>query len=97
MKRILFILVCLFFPKKNFYFFVNFSVESSQILQRNVAFEIPALKKQIGKCQQIREECHTRQAESDKNIHEIEKQYALICQLKYNLFIIYYFYFLFYL
>ncbi|CAF0975254.1 unnamed protein product [Rotaria magnacalcarata] len=54
-------------------------VECAQILQRNVAFEIPALKKTIGKCQQIREECHTRHAELDKNIHEIEKQYAQLC------------------
>ncbi len=54
-------------------------VESSQILQRNVAFEIPALKKQINKCQLIREECHTRHAELDKNIHEIQKQYGQLC------------------
>lgn len=54
-------------------------VECAQILQRNVAFEIPALKKNIGKCQQIREECHTRHAELEKNIHEIEKQYAQLC------------------
>ncbi|CAF3801218.1 unnamed protein product [Adineta steineri] len=54
-------------------------VESGQILQRNVAFEIPALKKHIGKCQQIRDECHTRHAELDKTIHEIEKQYAQLC------------------
>ncbi|UJR34301.1 hypothetical protein I4U23_021704 [Adineta vaga] len=55
-------------------------VESSQILQRNVAFEIPALKKQINKCQQIRDECHSRHAELDKTIHEIDKQYLQLCQ-----------------
>ncbi|CAF0803382.1 unnamed protein product [Rotaria sordida] len=54
-------------------------VECAQILQRNVAFEIPALKKNIGKCQQIREECNTRHTELEKNIHEIEKQYAQLC------------------
>jgi hypothetical protein len=37
------------------------------------------LKKQIGKCQQIREECHTRHGELDKNVHEIEKQYTQLC------------------
>ena len=51
-------------------------VESAQILQRNVNFEIPALKKQMVKCQQTRDECHSRQAELEKNIHEIEKQYS---------------------
>ncbi len=67
-----------------------FLVESSQILQRNVAFEIPALKKQIGKCQQIRDESQTRHAELDKNIHEIEKQYSQLCtdmSIKVSLFI----------
>ncbi|CAF1226820.1 unnamed protein product [Adineta ricciae] len=54
-------------------------VESAQILQRNVAFEIPALRKHINKCQQIRDECHTRHAELEKNIHEIEKQYTQLC------------------
>jgi archaellum component FlaC len=77
-----------------------FVVESSQILQRNVAFEIPALKKQIGKCQQIREECHTRHEELDKNIHEIQKQYSQLCidmSIKVCLvfyFILFYFYFI---
>ncbi|CAF4618344.1 unnamed protein product, partial [Rotaria sp. Silwood2] len=51
-------------------------VECAQILQPNVTFEIPALKKPINKCQQIREECHTRHEELDKSIHKIEKQYA---------------------
>ena len=54
-------------------------VESAQIVQRNVAFEIPGLKKQITKCQQIREECHSRHAELEKNIHEIDKQYSQLC------------------
>lgn len=54
-------------------------VESAQILQRNVAFEIPALRKHINKCQQIRDECHVRHAELEKNIHEIEKQYTQLC------------------
>ena len=55
-------------------------VDSAQILQRNVAFEIPALKKQIAKCQQIRDESNTRYTELEKNIHEIEKQYAQLAQ-----------------
>jgi hypothetical protein len=37
------------------------------------------LKKQINKCQQIRDECHSRHGELDKNIHEIEKQYGQLC------------------
>ncbi|CAF1555851.1 unnamed protein product, partial [Didymodactylos carnosus] len=53
--------------------------ECSQILQRNVAYEIPALKKQITKVQQTRDECHLRHVELEKNIHEIEKQYIQLC------------------
>jgi len=63
------------------YFFVSkfelfCLVDCAQIVQRNVAFEIPALKKQINKCQQIRDESNTRHAELEKTIHEIEKQYS---------------------
>ncbi|CAF4688280.1 unnamed protein product, partial [Didymodactylos carnosus] len=53
--------------------------ECSQILQRNVMYEIPAIKKQITKTQQTRDECHTRHVELEKNIHEIEKQYTQLC------------------
>jgi hypothetical protein len=35
------------YQKNNLYL-----AETASILQRNVAYEIPALKKQIGKCQQ---------------------------------------------
>lgn len=54
-------------------------VDSAQIIQRNVAFEIPALRKQINKCQQIRDESHSRQVDLEKNIHEIQKQYSQLC------------------
>lgn len=55
-------------------------IESAQILQRNVHFEIPSLKKQILKCQQIREESLLRHNDLEKNIHEIEKQFSILAK-----------------
>lgn len=53
--------------------------EASSILQRNVAYEIPALKKQINKCQQQSTECDEKHLSQTKSINEINLQIKKFC------------------
>ncbi len=53
--------------------------EAASILQRNVAYEIPALKKQINKCQQQSSECDEKHASLSKSINEINLQIKQFC------------------
>ena len=62
------------YQKNNIYL-----AEASSILQRNVAYEIPALKKQINKCQQQSSECDEKHSSQSKSINEINLQIKQFC------------------
>lgn len=53
--------------------------EAASILQRNVAYEIPALKKQINKCQQNQKECDDKFFSLEKSINEVNYQIKQKC------------------
>lgn len=53
--------------------------EAASILQRNVAYEIPALKKQINKCQQQQKECDDKFSSLEKSINEVNYQIKQNC------------------
>lgn len=62
------------YQKNNIYL-----AEAASILQRNVAFELPALKKQITKCQQQETECDEKHLTLTKSINEINQQIKHSC------------------
>ena len=51
----------------------------ASILQRNVAYEIPAIKKQIAKCQQQQTECEEKCASLNKTVNEINQHIKHFC------------------
>lgn len=53
--------------------------EAASLLQRNVAYEIPALKKQINKCQHQQTECEEKHASAGKSITEVNIQIKKMC------------------
>nr|CAG4643277.1 EOG090X07S9 [Ilyocryptus agilis] len=53
--------------------------ESSQMLMRNVTYEIPGLKKSIMKCEQIQQDCDKREAECAKNAKDFREKYKSHC------------------
>lgn len=54
--------------------------ESAQMLARNVNYEVPALKRQITKCQQIKKECDRKQAVYLAKAEELRKKYDATCK-----------------
>lgn len=62
------------YQKNNIYL-----AEAASILQRNVAYEIPALKKAINKCQQQQTECEDSHQSLNKSINEINSQIKQMC------------------
>ncbi|ESP02849.1 hypothetical protein LOTGIDRAFT_230360 [Lottia gigantea] len=54
--------------------------ECAQILSRNVNYEIPALKKQIGKCHQIQEESKRKERDYFNNSVNQKKNYEASCK-----------------
>nr|XP_047136048.1 CDK5 regulatory subunit-associated protein 3 [Hydra vulgaris] len=54
--------------------------ESANMLIRNVNFEIPALKRQIGKCQQIQRDCSRKINECTTNSAYFMDKYKTICK-----------------
>lgn len=57
-----------------------FLAETAQMLMRNVNYEIPALKKQISKCQQVQKECDKKEADYASKVAELKKKYASSCK-----------------
>lgn len=53
--------------------------EASQILMRNVAYEIPGTKKAISKCEQVQHECEKKEAECVKHAQEFRDKYKTVC------------------
>ncbi|XP_071100814.1 CDK5 regulatory subunit-associated protein 3-like [Haliotis cracherodii] len=54
--------------------------EVAQMVSRNVNYEIPALKKQIGKCQQIQKDCTRKEADYSTNQSELRRKYDASCK-----------------
>jgi len=48
--------------------------EAASLLQRNVSYEIPSLKKQVHKLQQMQDECDKKYQSATKSINEINHQ-----------------------
>ncbi|CAL1536755.1 unnamed protein product [Lymnaea stagnalis] len=58
----------------------TFLAETAQLIVRNVNYEVPALKKQISKCQQTQKECTRKQHEYAASSADLRKQYAASCK-----------------
>lgn len=57
-----------------------FSVELSSLLVRNVTYEIPSLKKQIAKCQQLQQEYSRKEEEGQAGAAEMREQFYHSCK-----------------
>lgn len=56
------------------------SVELSSLLVRNVNYEIPSLKKQIAKCQQLQQEYSRKEEEGQAGAAEMREQFYHSCK-----------------
>ncbi|KAL5009859.1 hypothetical protein ScPMuIL_012164 [Solemya velum] len=54
--------------------------ETAQMLARNVNYEIPALKKQVAKCQQLQKDCDRKEMDYVSKAAELRKQYDTTCR-----------------
>ncbi|KAL9967230.1 hypothetical protein ACROYT_G025410 [Oculina patagonica] len=54
--------------------------EAAHLLIRNVNYEIPALKRQIGKCQQTQRECTRKESEFASNAALFKEKYQSVCK-----------------
>jgi len=58
----------------------NYLAESSHMLMRNVNYEIPALKRQINKCQQTQRECSRKENDCNINAVKYKQKYLHTCK-----------------
>ncbi|KAI8767290.1 CDK5 regulatory subunit-associated protein 3 [Biomphalaria glabrata] len=58
----------------------TYLVEIAQLIVRNVNYEVPAIKKQINKCQQTQKECMRKEKEYAANSADLHKQYVAACK-----------------
>lgn len=56
------------------------SVELSSLLVRNVSYEIPSLKKQIARCQQLQQEYSRKEEEGQAGAAEMREQFYHSCK-----------------
>ncbi|XP_060074936.1 CDK5 regulatory subunit-associated protein 3-like [Ylistrum balloti] len=54
--------------------------ETAQMIARNVNYEVPALKKQIAKCQQVQKECDKKETDYITKAAELRKKYNSRCK-----------------
>ncbi|KAJ7381249.1 CDK5 regulatory subunit associated protein 3 [Desmophyllum pertusum] len=54
--------------------------EAAHLLIRNVNYEIPSLKRQIGKCQQTQRECTRKESEYASNATLFKEKYQSVCK-----------------
>ncbi|XP_052091242.1 CDK5 regulatory subunit-associated protein 3-like [Mytilus californianus] len=54
--------------------------ETAQMMARNVNYEIPAMKKQISKCQQLQKECDRKEADYASKSTDLKKKYDSKCK-----------------
>ena len=55
-------------------------MELSSLLVRNVNYEIPSLKKQIAKCQQLQQEFSRKEEEGQAGATEMREQFYHLCK-----------------
>jgi len=58
----------------------TFMVETANAITRNVNYEVPAVKKQISKCQQTQKECQRKEKEHSASATDLRKQYNTSCK-----------------
>lgn len=58
----------------------TYLVELSSLLVRNVSYEIPSLKKQISKCQQLQQEYSRKEEEGQAGAAEMREQFCHSCK-----------------
>ncbi|XP_034234687.1 CDK5 regulatory subunit-associated protein 3 [Thrips palmi] len=54
--------------------------EAAQMLVRNVQYEVPGIRKQISKCEQMQNECERRETELKKQENSALKEFNVSCQ-----------------
>ncbi|PFX23211.1 CDK5 regulatory subunit-associated protein 3-like [Stylophora pistillata] len=54
--------------------------EAAHLLIRNVNYEIPSLKRQIAKCQQMQRECTRKESEYSSNAALFKEKYQSVCK-----------------
>lgn len=54
--------------------------EAAHLLIRNVNYEIPSLKRQIGKCQQTQRDCTRKESEYSSNAALFKEKYQSVCR-----------------
>lgn len=57
-----------------------FLAEAAQMIMRNVNYEIPALKRQIAKCQQVQRECTRKEKDCNTNSAIFKTKYLKVCK-----------------
>lgn len=57
-----------------------FLAESAQMLMRNVNYEIPGMKRQIAKCQQIQRDCERKSNDCSSNSSVYKSKYLKLCK-----------------
>ncbi|GFR99291.1 CDK5 regulatory subunit-associated protein 3 [Elysia marginata] len=60
--------------------FIDKTSEAAQTIVRNVNYEVPAVKKQIAKCQQTQKECLRKENEYTSSASDLQKQYTQSCK-----------------
>ncbi|GAB1606404.1 CDK5 regulatory subunit-associated protein 3-like [Argonauta hians] len=63
------------YEKNNLYL-----AESAQIISRNVNYEIPDLKRQIARCQQIEKDCLKKESDSTTKVADYKHKYQTSCK-----------------
>nr|CAG4644037.1 EOG090X07S9 [Lepidurus arcticus] len=54
--------------------------EAAQILTRNVTYDIPGIKRQMAKCEQVQLECERKEADCLKNASDLRDKYYASCK-----------------
>ncbi|KAK3105980.1 hypothetical protein FSP39_010044, partial [Pinctada imbricata] len=58
----------------------TYLAETAQMMARNVNYEVPALKKQIAKCQQTQKDCERKETDYATQSTELRKKYDASCK-----------------
>ncbi|GFN75969.1 Cdk5 regulatory subunit-associated protein 3, partial [Plakobranchus ocellatus] len=58
----------------------TYLAEAAQMIVRNVNYEVPAIKKQIAKCQQTQKECARKENEYMSSVADLQRQYTVSCK-----------------
>lgn len=58
----------------------TYLAEAAQIIVRNVNYEVPAIKKQMAKCQHTQKECLRKENEYTSSVADLQRQYTQACK-----------------